>query len=341
MLKKVDTSLFFKMLVVLFFTATLNANMKFDNGYFRFGNGVEDSINMQGTLQQPFLYVAKTGEKLTWSTKAMFMTIGINGDGTNFWNINGDLANSQTGAEYTVSNVKIYADSDALTKGYGKIIWSAEVNINGNLLFVTNKYELEKDGRLLKVVTDIENIGTATLTNLRVWVGIPDDYFGSSDSTLKTRGNFVNGKFVELANSTDTSKVVEMSHPNFSEKIYLFSEDKNVNSIISRVYWLPNLIPTNPAIVPTHIYSDGAYDLYFRLNDLGVKKHVSFSWNFGLTNIDEFLQDKPEVVETTTQQQAYVPAASSSGSGLPLPNILKVLMLLSFVMVAFFGLKRR
>ena len=68
----------------------------FQNGRLRFGTGAEASVNVRGNLQQTFYYDSVLGGggwyKLTYSSYPLNNAIGVGGDGSNNWNINGQIA---------------------------------------------------------------------------------------------------------------------------------------------------------------------------------------------------------------------------------------------------------
>ena len=78
-------------------------NKVINNGNMRFGNGTELSINAAGNVKQPFYYSTDFGNwrKLTYSESALInypldSKIGVGGDGTNNWNLNGVRINNPT-----------------------------------------------------------------------------------------------------------------------------------------------------------------------------------------------------------------------------------------------------
>ena len=80
------------------FSQFTGTNQVINNGNMRFGDGVEVSITVSGTLKQPFYLSSSNGwRQLTYtdirvspSNKyPLDCTFGVGGDGTNEWNING------------------------------------------------------------------------------------------------------------------------------------------------------------------------------------------------------------------------------------------------------------
>jgi len=128
-------------LVLGFWTSTALAqftgtNKVINNGSMRFGNGVQLSINAAGNVEQPFYFSTDFGSwrKLTYSESALInypldSKIGVGGNGTNNWNLNGVRINNPAMAG------QVFDDSAfAIVGGLG----SGVLRVRGQITVGTN-----------------------------------------------------------------------------------------------------------------------------------------------------------------------------------------------------------
>src|SRR5690554_7153964 len=179
-----------------------------ENNQLRFGTGSENSINNTGNLQLPF-YKSEEGiwRKLTYSNYPLDFEIMEGGDGTEWWNRNGVgvLNPPLTNQTFDYSNYVQTASG-----GYGTIITSGTLTINGKLFQVTHEYNLPQDKFLIQITTTLKNLSESTMNNLRYWVGTRDDYIGDSDVNYKIKGNIIDGQFVAITNKNEQSKALKI-----------------------------------------------------------------------------------------------------------------------------------
>ena len=114
------------------------ANEALENGKLRFGTGSEASVNSSGNLQQPFYFDSGTYFQLTYSALPLDNAIGIDGDGTSDWNINGTITSNPTLSGQVIDTSGFTATSGS--KGYGVIVSTGTISINGKSLEVKNTY---------------------------------------------------------------------------------------------------------------------------------------------------------------------------------------------------------
>ena len=105
------------------FTGT---NEVMNNGYLRFGNGTENSINSTGNLEQPWFYDLGW-RKLTYSSRDLEHRIGVGGVGSDEWNLNGNNLNNPVMKSGTqVFDTSSFTVSGTL--GYGTILVKGRLN---------------------------------------------------------------------------------------------------------------------------------------------------------------------------------------------------------------------
>ncbi|NOQ31011.1 MAG: hypothetical protein GQ570_07825 [Helicobacteraceae bacterium] len=267
---------------------TISDYKDLDNGNLRFGNGdgrkkftysdyniKESSVNDKGTLNQPFYWDSADNkwQKLTFFDKALINFIGVGGDGTDSWNVNGTvvLSPSLTNQSIDTSGFNVTSSN----KGYGTIISTGEVNVGGKALELTQTYTLDPNKTFIKMSTKIKNISGGDITNVRFWVGTDDDYIAGSDSTTKKRGNFVDEQFEEVSTAADRSNVVEITGG--TAGIYFYSTSSRADSVISVDYGSTNLKDTAPSANTAISNDDGSYAIYMRLNDLADQASEEFT----------------------------------------------------------------
>ncbi len=242
-----------------------------DNGQLKFGTGSQDSVNSNtGMLEQPFYYRDGERFKLTYSNYALNMAIGSGGDGSDDWNLNGEVNKSPT-----YSNVEV--DNSGYFNGSGIIIFKGNITVDGTDLEVTHTYSLGENDAFIKVTTSIRNLDNNPTDNLRIWVGTKDDYIAGSDSPAKTKGNIINGVFTPTTSADQPASAIQV-YSGDSAVLFYSTSDK-VNTIIHTHYNWDQLLDIDPA---ESIYQqpadDGSYGMYIRLDDLAAGESESFDW---------------------------------------------------------------
>ncbi len=246
-----------------------------DNGLLKFGNSVQDSINaVTGMLEQPFYYQNGSPLQLTYSNYALNLGLGVNGDGTNDWNLNGDVNLSPSFTNITV-------DTSSFSSGSGTLVWQGDITINGAQLQITHIYELPADSAYIETRTYVTNIGAADATNLRVWVGTRDDYIAGTDSPAKQKGNLVGGSFEVNTAVGQQGKAIKVYSGN--EAILFYSTSEKADTIIAPGYGWNTSSSYSPGIDPSlsayeQSPDDGGYAMYVRLDDLAAGETQSFDW---------------------------------------------------------------
>lgn len=277
----------------------------FNNGKLKFGVGDQDSVNQQGSLLQPFYYDSELSGggwfKLTYASYPLNSALGVGGDGTNEWNRNGDILVDETLADQLIDTSHYTSTSD---KGYGTIISTGKININGQLVEVKNTYTLGENASFIKIVTKVTNKDVAQLTNVRYWVGTQDDWIGITDGPSKVRGNIVDGAFVKLQNQSSRSSALKIFSNNTGVLFYSTSP-RAMTSIKKGFDEFTNTISINPSQSLVETAGDDCYSMYIRLNDLNPNESDEFTWYYAAGELDklgDITQDVGNAAEQETPQ---------------------------------------
>lgn len=290
------------------------------NDYLRFGNTLsprwghtqeEDSVTSTGSLLQPYYYDtdAETWYQLTYRDYPLDIGVAVGGDGTNNWNDNGTLVETDDGDfDDAIQNqsidysayVKQESNVTTENKGYGAITSTIDLAIDDYDLEMKNTYELGENNSYIKITTTVTNIGTETADNLRVWVGTRDDWVGTNDDPTKTRGNIVDGNFVPLTDPAQQSLALTIVSEDTG--VLFYSTTATMYMVQEECCSFSNVIEQDPAtslIVAED--DDGAYGLFVRMDDLAIGESETFTWFYGAGPI-----------ETLTDLATEIAAAANS-----------------------------
>lgn len=264
-----------------------------NNGKIRIGNGINNSVTAMGYLKQPFFYntTLAAWRELSYPDGSVEVRIGAGGDGTNNWNINGQILENPTPASGVTNNSGFVVTDVVTGNGYGTIVFTGNITINGQVLALKNTYTLGQNDAFMKVVTRITNNSGSTVTNLRVWVGSEDDFVGSDEPT-KRRGNLIGGVFSNIALTATRSAALLLETPDEGELFY--SPSTRAYTSISTCCAFANAANQDPATSSIIEAADGSYALYVRLNDLLNTEGDEFTWYFGVGE----LANLPSIVAT-------------------------------------------
>lgn len=281
----------------------------FNNGKLRFGNGSEASINSLGNLKQPWYWSpsATTFYKLTFSSNPLDMAFGVGGDGTSNWNINGTKVSSDGSYGQLLMNNQVIdasgftptSSSGSLGIGYGTLVVTGDVSVGTTTLRVKHTYELGAASSFVKITTELTNDSGSAATNLRTWVGTRDDWVGTTDRPIKTRGtvDLVTGAFVRLSDKSERASALKIEAA--SEGVLFYSTSPGTDISVTRYGAFRNVIETNPsttevqtgASVGSH---DGSYAMYVRMADLDAGERGSFTWYYAagaLADLDDVVEE--------------------------------------------------
>jgi len=283
----------------------------FDNGKLRFGTGSEASVNANGNFQQPFYYDTTLSQwyKLTYSSYPLDNAIGIDGDGTNEWNINGSVVQNSalTGQVLDVSGFSLTTGS----KGYGTIVSTGTVTIASKTLEFKNTYELGQNNAFVKITTRVTNTSGSDISNVRVWVGTRDDWVGTSDSPTKQRGNLVSGAFAAIAAATDRSAALEITSG--ATGVLFYSTSPKANTAINNCCSFSRAYNQNPATSNISRTNDGSYALFVRMSDLAIGASEAFTWYYAAGPVADLAAIAGDVAQD--QQNSNIAVTASAGTG--------------------------
>ncbi len=281
-------------LMFMQFPAIAEAQTVLNNDRLRFGTGSENSVNTTGNLQQPFYYnsTLSTWRKLTFSTYPLDFEVREGGDGTNWWNKNGGSAYNPV-LSGQVINTDGFTPYEEGAKGYGTIISTGTITVNGKFLEIRNTYELAQTKSYIKVTTRFTNTSGGAMSNLRYWVGTQDDYVGGTDNPRKEKGNLVDGEFVQITNPSTPAHTLRISTGD--EGVLFYTDTDMANIIIGDEYgWSSYIISRNPVDSPIDSSQDQSYAFYVRLNDLAAGESDEIVWYYAageLADLEDIVKD--------------------------------------------------
>ncbi|MCP3675644.1 MAG: hypothetical protein GY829_14400, partial [Gammaproteobacteria bacterium] len=299
----------------LYNNVTISMNVSLVNNNLRFGDGEVDnnlsfgsgskgssgsinplggSINPLGSLFQPF-YKDNDDQwrKLTQNNEPLNFAFGIDGDGTDDWNINGTILGGQYDyalTEHTV-NVSDFTVTNTVhngDEGYGTLISTGNMSINGKTLTVKQTYELTQNANFIKITTKLTNTSGADITNVRAWFGAKEAYLYNIYPT-ETKGNFVDGAFVAISSEDEQASVIKIESDEAG--VFLYTPFAKANASISdrngnqgMFKYMINQDPTTSPI--TNNYND-SYGMFFRLADLADGASDEFTIYYAAGDIED------------------------------------------------------
>lgn len=276
---------------------------QFDNAKIRIGSFAgENSIVSDGNLAQPWVWNNSLGNwrKLTYSTRQLENLVGVGGDGSPIgadgdsnWNYNGTISSGLSSVTYDYTDFHALGTRSTGAFGYGTIVATGMKTIGSISLTISNIYSLGQSDSFLKVTTRVTNSGSQTATNLRLWVGAPDDWIGDSDGPTKTRGFLSSTEFLNVSGTTRAPAIKVTSG---TEGILFYSSSVKANSSISSCCSLTNAASTKPSS-NTSLTGDGSYALYVRLNDLAQNENESFDWYYAAGDTASLTQTINQVAQ--------------------------------------------
>lgn len=252
-----------------------------NNGYLRFGNGAETSVNFAGNLLQPFYYYAPYSAwyQLTFSTYALNSAIGVGGDGTASWNMNGTVV---IDGVLSAHNLNTSSFSD----GWGTIVSTGTLDIGGSQIEVQNTYMLPRSDGFIKILTKVTNKSASVIENVRYWVGTQDDFLDGSDSPTKERGNIADGEFTPISSASVRAGAIKIY--NYRTCAFFFSSSDRANTSIYNTYsYFGSVISQNPASSPILSTGDQSYSMYVRMNDLSPDESDEFIWYYAAGEVGD------------------------------------------------------
>ena len=319
-------------------------NLVFDNGNLRFGNGSQASLNSNGLLEQPW-YFDNTSEiggvtrnawyKLTFSNYALNMEVGAGGDGTNSWNRNGNLLDSQNNLAGAISDRRF--DISGYREGSGVIVSSVTLGfVGGESVKVDNSYTLAAGSSFVKIDTALTNLGGAAASNLRLWVGTQDDYVATRDSQFKYKGNLTENGFELITAQADQAKALKVTEFDTGEgaAILFYSTSDGADTSISHCCSFTNATGIDPRT--SSIWrgpEDGSYALFIRLADLATGQTDGMAWYYAAAPANQINSVVTQVGQSAGVTPPPTPAPAPAPANTQLSTAIKTVQNLPLPLV--------
>jgi hypothetical protein len=290
-MRKFNTFCSALILLVCYFVLPSTAKAQvLNNGKLRIGNGSEASVFNTGNLRQPHYFNASANawRQLTFSVRTLEHAFGVGGDKASEWNLNGQILYSPALSSQVI-NSSNYIPTSAST-GYGTIISTGTVIINGQLLEVTNTYFLPQNSAYIKATVKLRNISSGLMENVRMWVGTGDDWVGQTDGPTKTKGNLINGAFAAIQNPSTRASAIQITSG--SEGVLFYTNSTRGNTGINWCCSFSNVVNQNPQGSAITLTGDGSYGFFVRMNDLPVGASDEFTWYYAagqLADLDDII----------------------------------------------------
>jgi hypothetical protein len=245
-----------------------------------------ESVRADGRLDSAFYWSGDTWWQLANSQAPFDFAIGAGTGGTT-WHQSAQVLESRAGAPWPQGSEfpwdKLGTWTSSVVAGSGTLTYSgAEVAIAGGRLGADLTYRLPAGRRAVEVTMTVRNLDTTPAENIRVWVGVFDDWLGSSDDNSKSRGNLVDGEFVPLAAASEASSAIRVFNADDTLILYTTYAGGRSDTIIDEEYeyvLVTPLAPSGQKISSTN--SDGSYGLTVLLGDIPVGASRTFTYFLG------------------------------------------------------------
>ena len=296
-----------------------------NNEKLRFGGGGSnsssfsyvDSVAANAMLEQPF-YKASSGKwyKLTYSSYGLNMTLGSGTGGSNWSGATVPESGSFSTQGLTSINNLAVDDSgmtlrsptQAVDYGYGTLVATGDVSLNGASVGISNTYALGQNASFVEITTAITNNEASPIDNVMIWVGTKDDYVGTSDVPTKTRGNLVGGSFQAISSSSDSSNAIQITSG--AEGVLFYSTTPNAATTINDCCSFKNAYSQDPSTAPVTEQGDGAYAAVLPVGSLAAGATTSITWYYAAGA----LADLASVAAAVAAAAGSPPAASAADS---------------------------
>jgi filamentous hemagglutinin family protein len=291
------------------YTTTLPTYL--NNGYLRFGNGIQSSVNSLGLLLQPYYYdsVSKTWYKLTYQNNPLNTNIGVGGSTYAAATIVTSASNAASFAAPTI-------DTTSYANGRGTVVATNTVTVNTATVQMQNTYSLAAGNAYITVTTKLTNTTGSAIDNVRLWVGTQDDFVRNTDTAvIKTRGNLSSSGFTAITSASDQAKALQITASTTSTDggVLFFSTSSGANTLIK----LPlgadfqSQDPSTSSITAT---GDDSYALYNNFGSLANGGSAQMAWYYAGGNVSDLTTIStsinsvavPTTTTTTTTTQTPV-----------------------------------
>lgn len=299
----------------------------FNNGKLRIGNGWYNSVaHTNGMLEQPWYYDNVTNGrdgwfKLTYNTYHLDQVVAIGGDGTNIWNLNGDIIHTDHDtSDYfrmmdKITNISV--DTSGVSNGTGTITSTLTfVSDNFGQFKLINAYVLAPNVNFIKTTTSIKNESGMDASNIRVWIGTRDDYIAENDSNYKTKGNIGANGFESITVQTDEAKAIIITEDTFASgngaAVLFYSTTTNTNTIIEDCCSISNVIDLNPLNSIMNLdgsgAEDGSYGIFLSLGSLANQQTKNLVWYYAAGPVSQLNDVVAQVGQSSGASSPTPPA---------------------------------
>jgi hypothetical protein len=301
------------------------------NPSLRFGTGAENSVNAYGLFQQPWYYssLGNAWYKLTFAGYPLDTAIGM-GTGSAQWSgatVVDLYTQTPTSPATDYSEFVVDSSDDLKSVGHGKIVSTRVFTILGNLVTLENIFSLGFNDSFVKIVSKFTNNATATINNVIIWTGTRDDFVGTTDVNIKTRGNLDTGSFTAITANDQQSRAIMITNP--TEGVLFYSETAGVMTAYDRCCSFANVYNINPLTIPpaTANPTDGSYAAVLPIGNVDAGSSASITWYYAAGAINS-LSTVAGNVAAAQQAEAsgpstpsWTPTGSSSPTGTPTTSL--------------------
>ena len=302
-------------------------NCVLSNPSLRFGTGAENSVNAYGLFQQPWYYssIGNAWYKLTFAGYPLDTAIGM-GTGSAQWSgaTVVDLY-TQTPTSPVTDYSEFVVDSSDASKsvGHGKIVSTRVFTILGNLVTLENTFSLGAADSFVKIVSKFTNNASATINNVIIWTGTRDDFVGTTDVNMKTRGNLDTGSFTAITANDMPSHAIMITNP--TEGVLFYSETAGVMTAYDMCCSFANVYNRNPLLIApaTANPTDGSYAAVLPIGNVAAGASASITWYYAagaissLSTVAENVAAAQQADASAPSTPSWTPTTSSSPTGTP------------------------
>lgn len=265
-----------------------------DNGLLAMGSGLEDSINEQGNLRQPFYFDSQLNQwfKLTYSGYAMDMALGAGGTSTSGWNANGTVL---SGSAFGSALSGLSIDTSGLSAGVGVVMVSYTLTLpsNGGAIRMSQTYSLGTGDSFIKNVTTTTNVSSTALDNVRLWVGTRDDYVATTDSNYKSKGNLTANGFETISDASEQARSIVISQydptaGNAGSAVLFHSTNVDADTVTDSCCSFSNITNKDPRQSATvTAQQDGSYGIFMNYGNMAAGDSRMVTWYYGAARLSE------------------------------------------------------
>jgi hypothetical protein len=173
------------------------------------------------------------------------------------------------------------------TYTYGTIVETDAVTLGGQAVEIVSSVSLARDSNYAVITTAIRNLG-GSVSDLKLFVNNYDAMVSSDSEYRSTRGNVVDGSFVSLTDTSQSSNAVladalQYVHngTNYGEILLAGSNTGTLSSILYNGCCSPPAVAYSPQTQITQTNVDGQYAILNQLPTLSSGQTSTLKWAFG------------------------------------------------------------